>query len=224
LQTLLLVLLGLASGDVIDQPLRVKYSGEDFTWTATAGSSNPGDFMELEITERVTGSPIARYTAPIVNGQIVFVATIPRTGLYDGRVRSCNDGDGPSDERCSSWTPSSNLILAILAPRSCDMPLTGRLQPKTLRWAASPSPDVAGYRLYYSTDFDISDYESESYVDVGPATEYDIADLGLEDGQYWFMAVAYDEAGNLSAGSESGPFVLDVTAPEPAGVVEEVVG
>lgn len=104
------------------------------------------------------------------------------------------------------------------------MPLTGKLQPVTLRWAASPSPDVAGYRLYYSTDFDISDYETEDYIDAGDFTEYDVADLGLPDGQYWFMAVAYDAKGHLSAGSESGPFVLDLTAPDPAGAVEEIVG
>lgn len=104
------------------------------------------------------------------------------------------------------------------------MPLGGKLQPKTLRFAPSPSPDVAGYRLYYSDDFDISDYETESFVDLGDATEVDVATLGLADGSYWFMAVAYDGNGNLSAGSESGPFVLDVTAPEPAGAVEEVVG
>lgn len=104
------------------------------------------------------------------------------------------------------------------------MPLTGKLQPKTLRFAPSPSPDVAGYRLYYSTDFDISSYEDESFVDLGLETEVDVATLGLPDGSYWFMAVAYDGAGNLSAGSESGPFVLDVTAPEPAGAVEEVAG
>lgn len=104
------------------------------------------------------------------------------------------------------------------------MPLSGKLQPVTLRWAASPSPDVTGYRLYYSTDFDISDYETESFIDVGLNTEQDVAALGLPDGSYWFMAVAYDAKGHLSAGSESGPFVLDLTAPEPAGAVSEVIG
>jgi len=104
------------------------------------------------------------------------------------------------------------------------MPLTGKLQPTKLRFAPSPSPDVVGYRVYYSADMDISDYETEEFVDVGSETEIDVATLGLPDGQYWFMAVAYDGKGHLSAGSESGPFVLDLTAPEPAGAVEEVVG
>lgn len=104
------------------------------------------------------------------------------------------------------------------------MPLSGNVQPLRVRWAPSPSPDVAGYRLYYSTDFDISDYTTEDYVDVGPVTEYDVADLGLADGEYWLMAVAYDARGNLSPGSESGPFIFDLTAPEPAGAVEEVDG
>jgi hypothetical protein len=104
------------------------------------------------------------------------------------------------------------------------MPLTGKVQPKTLRFAPSNSPDVTGYRLYYSDDFDISDYETESFVDLALETEVDVSTLGLPDGRYWFMAVAYDAAGNLSAGSESGPFVFDVTAPNPAGAVEIVDG
>lgn len=104
------------------------------------------------------------------------------------------------------------------------MPLAPRVQPKLLRFAPSSSPDVAGYRLYYSQDDDISNYETESFVDVGLNTEVDVNALGIPDGEYWFMAVAYDGAGNLAGGSESGPFVFDVTAPNPAGAVEVVDG
>lgn len=102
------------------------------------------------------------------------------------------------------------------------MAFNGQLQPRILRWTASPSPDVAGYRLYYSQSPD-ADYTG-TYVDVGNSTEVDVATLGLPDGNYYFTAIAYDAVGNLSAGTESGPFTLDLTAPEPAGVVEVVDG
>lgn len=102
------------------------------------------------------------------------------------------------------------------------MPLQARLSQRVLRFDPSPSPDVTGYRLYYSPDADISSYENEDYIDIGTRTEItmqELLDAGLEEREYWFMAVPYDAAGNLAGGEESGPFVFDLTPPEPAGAV-----
>ena len=104
------------------------------------------------------------------------------------------------------------------------MPLPGRTVPLFLRWNPSASPDTAGYRLYYSQQPEISDYDNDLYVDVGDVTRYDVTQLGVEDGAYYFIAIPYDGRGQLGDGDESGPFVLDLTFPSRAGAVEVETG
>jgi len=76
----------------------------------------------------------------------------------------------------------------------------------TVTWDANTEPDLAGYKVYYSTT-------SGSYgtpVDVGNTTSHPIS--GLSAGTtYYFAVTAYDASGNES------PYSAEVTVAVPAG-------
>ncbi|MGI0150301.1 MAG: hypothetical protein ACREDF_12335, partial [Thermoplasmata archaeon] len=70
---------------------------------------------------------------------------------------------------------------------------TGRL---TVSWTASPEGDVAGYRLWRSSDG--ATYELVGTFD--PAT-LSYADTGLVNGEYWYRVTAFDSRGTSSHAS-----------------------
>jgi len=70
-----------------------------------------------------------------------------------------------------------------------------------LTWNASPSPDVAGYRL----DFD------GAIQDVGSVTQYTTS--LLTDGVYTWTVAAYDAAGNTSPYTDTWSFTMDTRSP-----------
>jgi hypothetical protein len=71
---------------------------------------------------------------------------------------------------------------------------------KTIKWTASTSPDVVGYKLYFSTGT-VIDYAS-SFKDVGNKTSEvvpaDVPDFPIYDGNIMVGISAYDEVGNES--------------------------
>ena len=85
----------------------------------------------------------------------------------------------------------------------------------------SPSPDVAGYRLYMIEAPAPVDYNAENF-DLGAATEVDISTLAgmtTKSGTYNIGVAAYDQAGNLSSLSIEDNVVLDFLAPDPPGAI-----
>jgi hypothetical protein len=79
----------------------------------------------------------------------------------------------------------------------------------TLAWDASPSTNIAGYKIYYGTN-------SGSYTQVvsaGPATQRAIA--GLTPGtSYFFAATACDDTGLESDYSNEIPFTAPAARPD----------
>lgn len=75
-----------------------------------------------------------------------------------------------------------------------------KIKKRKLRWEASISPQVVGYKLYWAVD-DAVHYGSESIV-VGNVTELvlpdDILDFRPSDGPVTFAIAALDEVGNES--------------------------
>jgi len=69
-----------------------------------------------------------------------------------------------------------------------------------LSWTASPSPDLAGYKLYWEDDGTQPDYLSNSF-DAGNVTVVDINNIpgfpGIE-GDITLGLTAYDTVGNES--------------------------
>ena len=114
----------LTSGDTFSGRMLVRYSGESVTWIACAADMNPGDYAEFQMRDSVTGLLVRAGSSPLTADRFVFEVDVPRVGVFDGRVRSCNDA-GP----CSEWVSSTDnagqdascatgndYVLATLAP------------------------------------------------------------------------------------------------------------
>ena len=105
------------------------------------------------------------------------------------------------------------LFLAITA--------TASAKTVNLAWDPSPSPNVAGYKIYYKEDasnpnFNGSDAnEGSSPIDVGNKLISSLT--GLSDiQQHYFAVTAYDTLGNESAPSnivDSSPVIIAINQP-----------
>lgn len=90
-----------------------------------------------------------------------------------------------------------------------------KIVSKIISFTPSNSPDIAGYRLYYTPEADTLDYNS-LFIDLGVRVSninlatFD-AMIGL-DGVYQIGVCAYDEVGNESD-FLTGIVPLDFTAP-----------
>ena len=92
-----------------------------------------------------------------------------------------------------------------------------KIKTKTLKWIASTTPDVVGYKVYYNTNGEV-DYLS-TFVDVGNITSVVLPE-GLAgfptdvDGIVNFGITSYDEVGNESDMANVSA-QLDFTVPLP---------
>jgi len=100
-----------------------------------------------------------------------------------------------------------------------------RISSRRVNFAPSPSPDVAGYRMYYCPEEEELTKNSP-YIDIGNRTEFVVPDDFAEDdpirmveGVYRASIVAYDEEGNMASGSPEAIVPLDFRPPEPAGPI-----
>lgn len=103
----------------------------------------------------------------------------------------------------------SMLCFASVVAALCIVPL-GASTLVHLAWDANSEADLAGYRLLYGTT-------SGSYtntIEIGNQTTYDAIDLAAGT-TYYFVVVAYDDAGNVSAHSNEVPVQPTVLAPLP---------
>ena len=100
--------------------------------------------------------------------------------------------------------------------------------PKTLKFKASPSPDVVSYKMYIEESPTEVTYDSES-IDLGNPVNPDgyvevdltkISELTTKDGKYNIGIVSVDEAGNESSMSKAADVPLDFVAPDPPGALE----
>lgn len=104
-----------------------------------------------------------------------------------------------------------------------------QIASRITRFAPSPAPDVAGYRLYYGPSPHTMAYDGP-FVDLGvPPQEGDrhVIDLAaypalgsLPEGNYDLAIVAYDDVGNLSDFAEAENIPLDVEVPAAPGMPE----
>src|SRR2546428_3235940 len=109
---------------------------------------------------------------------------------------------------------ASNLVLALFV--ACVLTVLCSLAPAlssaaqvTLTWDPNTEPDLAGYKLYYST----SSGSYQSSVDVGNLTSYTLSGL-LEGRIYYFAATAYNlSLGESGFSNEVSKALADVTPP-----------
>jgi hypothetical protein len=86
------------------------------------------------------------------------------------------------------------MSLAAAPAAPVDARITGAVQPSpTLRWAASPSPDVAGYRIYWRKHSDVN-WTRSRYV--GNVTDYTLKNVIIDN--YFFGIAAVGKNGQES--------------------------
>ena len=89
------------------------------------------------------------------------------------------------------------------------------LAENKLAWNSS-SGEVNGYRIYYGT----IKGNPQNNIDVGDVTEYSLDNIVLQENSiYYFVARAYNSAGESGDSNEVSWRVPDMTAPAP---VQEV--
>ncbi len=92
-----------------------------------------------------------------------------------------------SFRRIVSW------VLVVLNLIAITMSLTSASTDVQLAWDSNREPDLAGYRILYGTT-------SGNYtrtIDVGSVTSHVVSAL-IANTTYYFVVVAYDQAGNVS--------------------------
>lgn len=100
-----------------------------------------------------------------------------------------------------------------------------RISSRRVTFEASPSPDVAGYYMYYCPEDEELTANSPK-VDIGNRTEFVVPDDFPEDdpirkveGIYRAAIVAYDEEGNTAPAGPEAIVPLDFRPPLPAGAI-----
>jgi len=84
------------------------------------------------------------------------------------------------------------------------MPVAALAGEFALHWDANPESNLAGYKIYYGSDYRTYD-APDSPIDVGNSTSHE---MSLNAGIYHFAVTAYDTEGNESGYSYE--VVLDV--------------
>lgn len=101
------------------------------------------------------------------------------------------------------------IMLALLIPAWVAVGVA--FAAPTLVWDAS-SGTVTGYRIYYG----LSSGSYTNSKDVGDVTQYSISSLPLQDSTtYYFVARAYNGAGESGNSNEVSYKTPDTTAPLP---------
>lgn len=105
------------------------------------------------------------------------------------------------------------IIICILAMASMAWADTNI----TLSWDANTENDLAGYRVYRGTQTGGPYTQTGNDVLCGPndTTCCELVDLGVPDGTYFWVATAFDVAGNESGYSNEVTDTLDSVAPAP---------
>jgi uncharacterized protein YciI len=104
----------------------------------------------------------------------------------------------------------ATLALAPAAPRGVEMENLRLEADTTIRWQASPEPDIAGYRIVWR-DTTLPTWNFSK--DVGNVTRHTLA--GVSKDNFTFGVVAYDKDGHLSVASYPKPYRPAAGAPLP---------
>jgi hypothetical protein len=93
--------------------------------------------------------------------------------------------------RVTALDAATLVSLAWAPPAPEDARITGAVLPSTtLRWKASPSADIAGYRIYWRRPDEVNWSRSRF---VGNVTEYTLKNVIIDD--YFFGVAAVDREG-----------------------------
>ena len=95
----------------------------------------------------------------------------------------------------------ASLALAPSAPREVGIEVVKLENDTTLRWAANPEPDLAGYRIVWRAP---GESVWSHYRDVGKLTRYTLSGISKDD--YVFGLIALDRDGHASPAAFATPW------------------
>lgn len=177
----------------------------ELTGTATDNAGGSGIAL-VEVGIKPGASTTITWATATVwagNGTWSYLWSLPADGQYTILTRA-------RDRAGNVETPSAgtHIIIDRTAPLAATN-VVGLDTPGdsggsiTVSWTASPSSDVATYRIERRIAGGV--YAVAGSVSVGTAN---FVDTGLVNGtQYWYHVVAIDTAGNAVASAESGPAI-----------------
>jgi len=209
-------------------PSAISSSVDSNTLRATVqwSASVPEGDVEQYLVYSNNGSGDIDYTTPIaaVPAGVTAYATQPLTpeALYQFVVRA-QDASGNTDGNIESTSASTDFVPpdapgSLVQPTSLNNTVLqfDANHPLSFVWTASPSSDVARYRIEIDDDSDFSSVVASKEVGASETTLVILAsDLVLPDGAYYWRVSAIDGVGNISnpATGPDNTFEIDTTAP-----------
>jgi hypothetical protein len=145
------------------------------------------------------GYAALRFTEPVEDWRHQHQDPRVENGVQFGDLPEFVDFDYVADVARVNGAALAALALSPSAPKDVAVEVLRLEADTTLRWAANPEPDVAGYRIVWR---ETTAMQWQHFRDVGNVTRYTLTGIVKDD--YQFGLQAYDRDGNLSVASYPG--------------------
>jgi len=145
------------------------------------------------------GYAALRFTEPVEDWRHQHQDPRVEDGVQFGDLLEFVDFDYVADVARVNGAALAALALGPSAPKDVAIEVLRLEVDTTLRWAANPEPNVAGYRILWR---DTTAMQWQKFRDVGNVTRYTLTGVLKDD--YQFGVQAYDRDGNLSVATYPG--------------------
>ena len=145
------------------------------------------------------GYAALRFTEPVEDWRHQHQDVRVENGVQFGDLPEFVDFDYVADVARVNGAALAALALGPSAPKDVAIEVLRLEADTTLRWAANPEPDIAGYRIVWR---DTTAMQWQNFRDVGNVTRYTLTGVLKDD--YQFGVQAYDRDGNLSVATYAG--------------------
>lgn len=157
------------------------------------------------------GYPAVRFTEPVEDWRHQHQDVRMVDGVQYGDLPEFVDFAYVANVARVNAAALASLALAPAVPREVEMENLRLEADTTLRWQASPEPDVAGYRIVWR---DTTAPTWQFSKDVGNVTRHTL--VGVSKDNFTFGLQAYDRDGNISVAAYPRPYRPAAGAPLPA--------
>lgn len=147
------------------------------------------------------GFPAVRFTEPSENYDHQHQDIRVEKGVQFGDLPEFVDFEYVAQVARINAVSLASLALAPAAPANVELETVQLENDSTLRWEASPEPDVAGYRIVYRET--TAPFWQQS-IDTGNVTRFTVKGISKDD--YLFGVQAVDKDGNVSVASYPKPY------------------
>ena len=146
------------------------------------------------------GYPAVRFTEPVEDWRHQHQDVRVEGGVQYGDLPEFVDFAYVAQVARINGAALASLALAPSSPRDVEMEALRLEADTTIRWAANPEPDVAGYRIVWR---DTTAADWQHVKDVGLVTRYTLQGVSKDD--FSFGVQAYDRDGNVSVATYPRP-------------------